>query len=55
MDKVFIVETCLTPGMWIHNSLVYVSEAKATDVALKIMDDSNKKVLARVKELQVIK
>lgn len=55
MDKVFIVETCLTPGLWIPNSLAYVREEKATDVALKIMDDSNKKVLARVKELKIVK
>lgn len=55
MDKVFIVETCLTPGIWIPNYLGYAREEKATDVALKIMDDSDKKVLARVKELKVVK
>ena len=55
MDKVFIIETCSTPGLWITNSLVYAHEEKAIDVALKIMDDSDKKVLARVKELKVVK
>ncbi len=55
MNKVFIVETCLTPGYWDHNSKVYLSEEKANDVALKIMDASNKKILARVTELNVVK
>ena len=28
MDKVFIIETCSTPGLWITNSFVYAHEER---------------------------
>jgi len=54
-EHLFMVETSTEPGIWLANELVYVHEKKATEVALKIMDSSNKRVLARVKELKVVR
>lgn len=55
MEKVYIVETSTEPGVWFTNSLAYAREEKATDVALKIINDSNKKIFARVSELKIVK
>lgn len=54
-EYLFMVETSTEPGIWLANELVYAHEKKATEVALKVMDSSNKRVLARVKKLKVVR
>lgn len=56
MDKVYVIEECLAPGVWVLLSdRFYITKSEATDVCLKVcqsMKKYKKFFKARVTELQ---
>lgn len=55
MNEIYIVQTCITPGIWDTIDFCYVNKLSAANYALSIMEASNKQILARVKSLKIIK
>ena len=56
MIGVYIVEMSTSPGIWeVCDKTAYVNEKTANDVALKLMEVSNKKIMARVTKLKLVK
>lgn len=55
MLLVYIVEMSTSPGVWeVCDKIAYTNEKTANEVALRLMEISNKKIASRVTALKIM-
>lgn len=56
MKEIYIIETSTQPGFWeVTDKKGYMDKKVAIDIALNIMEASNKRIAARVTTIEIVK